>query len=215
MTDVVTSWLSDSLWTYPLISVLVLLDITAVIPADAVVVAAAVLAGQGHLRIAFVYLSVIVGAACGDLILYVVGRRFGDRALRRIFRSEDNRRRLEWAKGQIRHHGSWILVPVRFVPVGRTATVFASGVAPLRLRTFVLADGAAILLYGAYHMSIGWFFGQEFQSSFWKPILIALGVAVVLGGVAEVVRRLVERGGDSGGGDGRESAGRRHASARG
>jgi membrane protein DedA with SNARE-associated domain len=92
------------------------------LPSETTVIAAAVLAANGHLNIALVVIAAALGALLGDNSAYAVGNSGLRRLADRFLRSEKSRRRLEWARSQLQHHGVWIIVVARFIPGGRTAT---------------------------------------------------------------------------------------------
>lgn len=54
------------------------------IPAATILMAAAAFAGEGYLNIAVVVVSGLAGNITGDVAAYLVTRRFGDAALRRL-----------------------------------------------------------------------------------------------------------------------------------
>jgi membrane-associated protein len=190
--DVLSQWVSDSPMTYLVILGLALADIIVLVPADTVLVTAVVLALQGPLLVAFVAGAALVGAVIGDNVMYVLGRRIGPPLVGKLFRSDTSKERLEWAHRQMHRHRNLAIIAGRFVPVGRTATMFAAGLSHMPWRRFIVPEVIAALLWVAYYVCIAALFGDAVPG--WVTIVVALGVAVVVAGIAELVRRFSEHG---------------------
>jgi membrane-associated protein len=183
-----------------------------VIPAETIVITAAVLAAQGRLSIWLIVVPVAVGAFIGDNIAYWLGRGVGDPIAERLFRGEKARHRLEWAESAIRAHGPLLVVVGRFIPAGRTAATFAAGTLCLGYRRFVLADAAASGIWAVYASMLGYLGGSAFRDNTWEPLLLSLGIAAVITLAIEVWRRHRRRQGkDLLGDDLRDGRGRRAA----
>jgi membrane-associated protein len=75
-------------------------------PSETVVITAAVLAANGKLNIGLVATSAAVGAVLGDNCAYWLGRSGLSRLSDRLLGSDKNRRRLRWARTQIRQNGN-------------------------------------------------------------------------------------------------------------
>jgi membrane-associated protein len=86
-----------------------------IVPSEAVVIAAAVLAAKGELSIWLIALAA-AGGFLGDTGSYVLGRTAGAAAARRLFRSPKAKGRLTWAGEALERHGATIIVVARFVP---------------------------------------------------------------------------------------------------
>jgi membrane protein DedA with SNARE-associated domain len=168
-----------------------------VLPSETIVIAAAVLAAQGHLSIVLVLIAAAVGAFAGDNTAYAVGHSGLRRLADRLMSSEKNRHRMEWAREQLQRHGGWIIVVARFIPGGRTATTYVAGTVGMPWRSrFVPADGLAAALWALYSSALGYFGGSTFQDNLWLPLLVAAGAGILVGGIGELLRRKVlDRGG--------------------
>jgi membrane protein DedA with SNARE-associated domain len=193
MFDALANAVSTSWWTYPLIVGVCAADaLLPLFPSETIVVAAAVLAGNGELSIVAVVAAAAAGALLGDNAAYGIGRSALRGLADRHLRSERSRRRLEWGRGQLHRHGPAIIVVARFIPGGRTATTFAAGTVgmPWR-RRFLPADAGAALLWALYASALGYFGGQAFTHNLWEPLLLATVVALLVTGAGEVLRRTV------------------------
>ncbi|HEY7293631.1 MAG TPA: DedA family protein [Dehalococcoidia bacterium] len=191
MFDSIANAVSGSPWTYPLIAAVCAGDaMFPALPSETTVIAAAVLAANGHLNIALVVIAAALGALLGDNSAYAVGNSGLRRLADRFLRSEKSRRRLEWARSQLQHHGVWIIVVARFIPGGRTATTYAAGTVGMPWkRRFLPADGLAVALWALYASGLGYVGGATFQNNLWLPMLIGAGASLLVGGIGELVRR--------------------------
>jgi membrane-associated protein len=189
--DSIANAVSGSPWTYVLIVAVCAGDARfPVLPSETIVIAAAVLAANGHLNIALVVIAAALGALLGDNCAYAVGNSGLRRLADRFLRSEKSRRRLEWARSQLQQHGVWIIVVARFIPGGRTATTYVAGTVGMPWkRRFLPADGVAVALWALYASGLGYIGGAAFQNNLWLPMLIAAGAGLLVGGLGEVIRR--------------------------
>jgi membrane protein DedA with SNARE-associated domain len=196
MFDWLTHQISDSPWTYLLVFVAAGGDVLLpLIPSEAVVIAAGVVAAHGGLSLWLLIPATMLGAMAGDNIAYWIGRRAGDPALRRLARGKEDRGRLRWAERAMRRHGAVVLIAGRFVPGGRTVTTLAAGTLELPWRTMVTADAVAALAWALYVSLLGYLGGEAFPRSSWKPIVMALAIAVGVSAIVELWRRIQRRRG--------------------
>lgn len=191
LVDFLSGWVTNSPTTYLVILALAVADIIGIVPAETVLVTAVVLALQGPLWVAGVALAAIVGAIIGDNVLYFLGRKVGPPLIGRVFRSERSKERLDWARRNMHRHRVLVIVAGRFLPGGRTVVMFAAGLLNVPWRRFVVPEVLAVLLWATYYVCVPVLFGDQLAG--WATIVLALGVAVVVGGVAELVRRYTER----------------------
>jgi membrane-associated protein len=128
------------------------------------VVAGAAAAGAHHPLLA-VIAAAAVGAAAGDTVSYAVGRRWG-RPL--VDRFELTRRRLgpviEEAERHFQAHGGLSVFGARWVGALRAVVPFVAGVARLRLRTFLLWNGLASVLWASAVVGLGAALGRPVAS---------------------------------------------------
>jgi membrane-associated protein len=181
--------------TYLIVLVAVVFDgLIPLVPSEATIVTASVLAAHGHLSIELIVLAAACGAVAGDNLSYWLGRGLGGRASRRLFRGEKGRRRLEWAAATLRGR-AWIVTVGRFIPGGRTATTFAAGTLGMSWRTFIAVDALGAALWSVYAAALGYLGGDEFRHSLWKPLVVALAVGFLIAVAVEVGRRVSARRG--------------------
>jgi membrane-associated protein len=161
-----------------------------ILPAETVVLAASIIAAHGGLQVWILIPAVALGGFCGDNVSFALGRRVGDPVARRLFRSEKAQRRLAWASRALRRRGGVVIVVGRFLPGGRTGGTFAAGTLEMPWHRFARADAIAATTWSVYVVLLGYFGGEAFRRSLWKPLVFALAVGLVLAGGAELYRRL-------------------------
>ncbi|HSI97098.1 MAG TPA: VTT domain-containing protein, partial [Gaiellaceae bacterium] len=97
--DQFTDWVSGAWWSYPVIYAVSAIDaFFPLVPSETLVVTAGVLASSGDLSLPLVILVAAAGAILGDNISYGIGTWVGEHTVKRWFRTEKSRRRLEWAE---------------------------------------------------------------------------------------------------------------------
>lgn len=190
MLDSVTELVTASVWSYVLVAVLVAADgVVPIAPGETVVMTAAVLASSGRLDVALVLAAAFVGSLSGDNTSFGLGRTLGDRAARRLARRGRPRELLEWSREQLDRRGRAIIVGARFIPGGRIATTLTAGTVGMPWRRFAEADVTAAVLWSLYTTGLGYLGGATFRDNVWLAIAASFAVAVVVAGVAELVRR--------------------------
>jgi len=185
-------YVSGSSWTYAFLFAVAALDVVfPVVPSEASVITAGVLAASGDLIIVLVIAAAAAGAWLGDNGSYLIGRTLGNRAARRFFRGEKAQRRLQWAERLLRTRGAYLIVVSRFIPGGRTATTFTAGLVrypwPQRFLPLTIL---ATLIWASYAALIGYLGGSVFEEKPLYALLLAFGIAVTITVVVEGYRRL-------------------------
>ena len=195
--DWFTREVSGHWWTYLIVFGACELDslLFFLVPSEGVTIAAGVLAANGDLAIWFVVAAAAVGVFAGDNMMFFIGRFAGDRVAGWICRHERGRRWLEEGRQLIQRHGETVILAGRFIPGGRSAATFSAGMLDLPWRRFAAADAIAAVVWAVYASMLGYLGGSAFQNTFWKPFVIALGVAFLVAGAAELWRRIQERRG--------------------
>lgn len=200
MFDWLLDFVGGSAWAYPAIFAIVAVDaFFPLVPGETSVVTGGILASNGEHSIVLVFLAGMAGAVAGDNFSYFLGQRLGPRAQERLFKGERAERRLEWARRQLKARGAWIIVASRFIPGGRTATTFSTGALRYPWRRFMAADLLGAALWAGFSAGLGWFGGNAFKDSLWKPLAVAGAAAVVVAVAGELYvratsRRATERG---------------------
>ena len=184
--------LTASPWFLPLVFVIALADaVFPVVPSETAVIVGGVAAGFGQISVWSVIAAAALGAIAGDSLAYQLGQRTGD-FLRR--RSPDRyRRRFGWAQRALQNRAGLFIVTARFIPGGRTAVTFASGVTRLRLSRFTGFVVLAGFVWAGYATLLGFVFGRRFQEDHTQAFLFAFGSALLLVALAELIRWMLSR----------------------
>jgi membrane protein DedA with SNARE-associated domain len=180
---------SGSGWTYGIVFGVAALDaFFPVVPSEATVITAAVLASQGEgLRLELIIPAAAIGAVCGDNVSYWVGRLAGERIAEKVFAGK-RRKLLDRAHRLLEERGGYLIVIGRFIPGGRTAVTFAAGSLDWEWLRFIKFDILAGIVWATYASLLGFIGGKSFEQSTWKALLVAFaGAALVTGGI-ELVR---------------------------
>jgi membrane-associated protein len=184
-----------SLWTYAVVMIFALLDaIIPVVPSEATVITAGVVAATGDLSLPVVIVAAGVGAWLGDNTAYWLGRRFGERVTQRFFRGEKARKRLDWTERQLDERGGELVAVGRFIPGGRTAVTLSAGLLLFPWRRFAAFDALAAAIWATYAGLLGYLGGHVFEDAPWKGLLLAFGLAIAVGGAVEGGRWWLRRG---------------------
>jgi membrane protein DedA with SNARE-associated domain len=186
----IADWVSGSSWSYFVIFIVAVIDaFFPLVPSETVLVIGGSFAAAGDLNLLFVIVAGAAGAILGDNISYGIGSLVGERTVKRWFRSEKAHKRLEWAERTLDERGAYIIIIARFIPGGRTAVTFSAGYIPtFSWRRFIVYDIAAGVIWATYAALLGYFGGKTFENHPFYGVLVALGVALTLAFVVEVVR---------------------------
>jgi membrane protein DedA with SNARE-associated domain len=188
--------LTGSLWTYPLLFGICLGDaVLPLLPSETAMIVCGIQAARGELSLGWVIALGAAGAFAGDNTSYALGRWVGQPVIGRFFSGERARERLDWAKRFLKERGSYVLVVARFIPGGRTATTFTSGVVRLpwmmRFAPYILV---AAVLWAVYGAMLGYLGGRVFRDQPIYALLVAFGIAALVAAGAELVRWLRRKG---------------------
>jgi membrane-associated protein len=181
---------SASPWTYAVILAVAALDaVLPLVPSEATVISAGVLAGAGDLQLAFVIAAGAAGAYAGDSSAYWLGRGLDERLERRLFRGAKGAERRAWAEGALDRHGGPLIFGARFIPGGRTATTVTAGALTMRWARFAAFAAVAAIGWASYAALLGYIGGRAFEDNPLWGLLVGFGVAAATFLVVELVRR--------------------------
>jgi membrane protein DedA with SNARE-associated domain len=160
------------------------------LPSETAVIALGVAtAGSADPRAAALVALAACGAFLGDNAAYLLGRRFGPAAARRVFAGQRGTRRRAWAERSLDRFGARIIIGCRFIPGGRTAITLTCGLVGYPRRRFVVATAFAAVIWASYAFFIGRLGGKAFEDRPWVGLLLALGLTVVISVLVEAARR--------------------------
>ena len=183
--------LTGSSWAYPILFGICVGDaVFPALPSETAVIVCGIQAARGQLSLGWVIACAAAGAFVGDSTSYSGGRWLGRPVVGRFFSGERAQERLDWAKGFLKDRGSYVLVVARFIPGGRTATTFTSGLVRLRwLTQFAPYIFVAAVLWATFAALLGYIGGRMFEDQPIYALLLALGIAALFTVGAETLRR--------------------------
>ena len=195
MFDTIVDAVSGSSWSYIIVFAIAAIDaFFPAVPSEATAIAAGVVAGAGGLHVELVILAAAAGAFVGDNITFAGGHFLGERLNQRFFQGEKAKKRVDWAKRTLEERGPYLIVVARFIPGGRTVTMFTAGfVDAFSWRRFVRWDALAAAIWGLYAVLLGYFGGRTFEEEPWKGLLLAFALALAVTVAVEAYRHLRAR----------------------
>ena len=194
MFNSLTNAISGSPWTYAVIFAIAFLDaFFPLVPSETAVITGGVLAASGDLKIPLVVLAGALGAFAGDNFTYGLGRAFGPRLSGWVFRGERGEKTLKWVERNLDEHGTTLILVARFIPGGRTATMFMCGLTEYPWHRFAFLTLIAGSVWALYAGLLGYFGGKTFENNTLAGLLLAFGIAAVVGLLIEVGRRIRAR----------------------
>jgi membrane protein DedA with SNARE-associated domain len=186
--DSLAALVTDSPITYLVIFGLAALDpILPILPAEAAVTAAAVLAGQGQLSIVNVMLAAGLGAFVGDNIAYWIGRAAGRPLITRVVRGRTDQ--LEAFEEQFRRRGGTFVIIGRFIPGGRTLVSVGAGALHFPWPRFLAYDVLAVTIWAVQAALPGYLGGVLIADRPWLAMVVGFGLSLALAGSLALLQR--------------------------
>jgi membrane protein DedA with SNARE-associated domain len=135
------------------------------IPEEMPIIAAAVLSHEGIVRWWLALPVCLLGVLSGDMVLYWVGRHWGEQVLNwRLVRRVLSPEREQWLKAAYRRHALKTVVTARHVMGLRAAAFLIAGSAGVPFWKFVVADVGAALVGVPLVFGLAYFFTDEFMA---------------------------------------------------
>ncbi len=165
------------------------------VPGEAIMIAAAIFAGTGHMNIALVILIAALGAIIGDNIGFAVGHFEGRPLVERfggfIFLTPE---RLDRAENYFNRHGGKIVVVARFVEGLRQVNGILAGTVGMHWLKFLGFNALVAFLWVSFWSLLGYFAGEnigEIYAGFdrYKWYVIGTAELIIVAFVAYRVRR--------------------------
>ena len=177
--DSLAAVVTDSPITYLVILTMAALDVIApILPAEATVTAAAVLAGQGKLNVLWIMIAAGVGAFIGDNVAYWIGRAAGRPLVKRVLRG--NTGQLAAVEKQFRKRGGTFVIVGRFVPGGRTAVAIGAGVLHFSWPRFIVYDAIAAVIWAFQAALPGYIGGTLIHDRPWLAMVFGFVLSALL-----------------------------------
>jgi len=147
-----------------------------ILPGETAVILGGVLASTGRVPLWAVAAAGVAGAIVGDCAGYLLGRRYGEEAIRKRLGAKWDR-----AHAWLSRNGSLPIFAARFIPFVRTVLPVTAGAIEVPRRRFFPPDIAAGVLWGIGSALIGYFAGRDFEKALavGNQVSIAIGIVVV------------------------------------
>jgi membrane protein DedA with SNARE-associated domain len=164
------------------------------VPGETSLIAAGVLASQGHLSLPVVFAVAITAAIIGDNLGYLVGRRAGNWLLTRPGRWQEQRLQfLDEGEHFFARHGGKTVFLGRWLPVMRFTAALLAGVTEMPWRRFFVFNAMGGAGWVCTVGSAAYLLGSS-ASSLFEAIGFAGLFAVVLSVAGHIVWRRSQRG---------------------
>jgi membrane-associated protein len=170
-------------WTYVVVPALAFLETAAfvglVVPGETAIVVGGAVAERGEVTLPALIGLVWVAAVGGDVVSFLLGRRFG-----RPFIDSHGRRlhigpeQVERVERFINRHGGKAVLVGRFVGILRALTPFVAGASRLPLRRLLPYSAVGALGWAAVYSLVGYGFSTSFESAGKDATRIALAAAL-------------------------------------
>ncbi len=131
------------------------------LPGETVLFVAGYLAYRGVVPVWWLALAAVLGAITGDSIGYEIGRRFGQRIRGSALGRRLGEERWEKADRFMRDHGPAAVFLARFVTGPKSIVPVLAGESRMPYRRFLLWNASSALLWGCFHVGIGYLAGPS------------------------------------------------------
>ncbi|ONH25866.1 bifunctional DedA family/phosphatase PAP2 family protein [Pseudofrankia asymbiotica] len=162
-----------------------------VVPGEVAVIVAGVLAHSHRLPLWAVIVTATAGAVLGDSIGYEVGRRYGDRLLKKLPHRLVKPDHVDRARALLRRRGGWAVLIGRFTAALRALVPGMAGTSQLPYRTFLPFNVVGGLAWVTMASLIGYAAGASYQSAEHRLSLVSGGLLAVI--VLALVYRAARR----------------------
>jgi membrane protein DedA with SNARE-associated domain len=163
------------------------------LPGETALIAAGVLASQGHFSLVEVIAVATLGAIVGDNIGYVLGRTGGKALLHKLpIVSDHFDRALPQAERYFGRHGSKTVFIGRFVAILRVTVAWVAGISRMPWWKFFAWNAAGAVVWASVFGTVAYYFGKAAADAISEYGLYAaavVAVGIVLFGVVWWRRR--------------------------
>ncbi len=138
-------------------------------PSDAFVLVFSFLAGRGHYDPFIVYFLTVAGSITGIMLIYHIGRRYGDSMLVVLSRTFLGRifpvRLIQRARKKFRERGDLIVLFNRFLPGMRAPIGFAAGMSGIKINRFFVYNAISVFVWNAFLITAGFYVGATWDEA--------------------------------------------------
>jgi membrane protein DedA with SNARE-associated domain len=134
-----------------------------VFPASPIFLAAGGLLATGALEPLPLIASAVAGAILGDMVSYVMGRKYGRQMIYRPF-AKRHRQKIAKARLFFRKYGLLSVFAGRFIGPLRSTVPFVAGMTQMRLMRFQIANCLSAILWAPVMLMPGWMTVSGYQA---------------------------------------------------
>jgi membrane protein DedA with SNARE-associated domain len=138
-------------------------------PSDAFVLVLSFLAGRGYYDPYMVYFLTVTGSIAGIMLIFQIGKKYGNRLLEFLARSFLGRifpvRMIERAKKKFSERGDLIVILNRFLPGMRAPICFAAGIVDIKKHKMFCYSLVSVLVWNAFLVTAGFYVGATWDEA--------------------------------------------------
>lgn len=131
------------------------------LPGDSLLFTAGLLASQGYLNPALLFIISFAAAVLGNMVGYKIGQKLGPAIFKKDNSLFFNKKHIERTQQFFGKHGGKALVLARFIPIVRTFSPVMAGVGNMNSRIFALYNFLGAFLWILLIEVLGFFLGQR------------------------------------------------------
>src|SRR3954469_23294086 len=187
-------WISH--YGYAGLFVLLVLGIIGLpVPDETLLVFSGYLISKGRFQPLLAFASALAGSVCGISISYLLGRTLGHAAVERYGRFIHlTPAKVERVHQWFKRFGNWLLSVGYFIPGVRHFTALVAGMSGLEFRVFAPFAYVGAAVWVTFFLSLGYWFGENWQSIILLTHRYTLPLALLLCGAVAIVWVLRIRG---------------------
>jgi membrane-associated protein len=152
------------------------------LPGDSLLFTAGLLASQGLLSPAGLFIGAFIAAVLGDSVGYAFGRHMGPRLFTRDDSFFLSKKHIGRSERFYEKYGGKTVLLARFVPVVRTFAPIVAGVGRMRYRSFLAYNVAGALLWSVGVSALGYGFGAAVPDAerYVTPLILVIILVSIL-----------------------------------
>ncbi|MEO1365707.1 MAG: DedA family protein [Acidobacteriota bacterium] len=144
------------------------------------------LAGQGVVAPRDVFLVAVVGSILGSAVAFLIGGRYGAKAITYLVRFRRSRRAPDRLRHMLAEHGEKVLLVNRFLPFFRNFMIYGAGAFRLRFLPSMAANAVSVVAFVSFLMALGLMAAGSFeqlQASFQRIFGVGGALAILATGL--------------------------------
>lgn len=172
---------------------------TAFLPGDSIAFAAGALSATGKLNIWIILIIVPTASIIGNSINYFTGRLVGVKIISKFHGKILNENNVKKAHNFYEKHGELAVVGSRFLPLFRSWTPFAAGIAKMDFVKFSIYNCIGSIAWSIVFIGAGFFLGNLdiLKNNLWILTLISLLSPLIMVGIITIIRHIAIKRGDN------------------